>query len=154
MSSMQPFTTMMPSQIDVCVRAAQRTDVSRIVELAAELGYPVNVARVEAVLTASGDRTLFVATQPNDVVGWIALARDVSLLGEGDVWIEGLVVDEPRRGRGVGAQLLAAAHDWARERGCTRVRVRSNVIREEAHRFYEREGYRRFKTQHNFEFRL
>jgi len=145
---------MTPSQTDVGVRVAQHADVPRIVELAAQLGYTLNAAHAQAVLAATAERELLVATERNDVVGWIALSRDASLLGEADVWIEGLVVDQVHRGHGIGAKLLQAAHTWARERNCMRIRVRSNVIREGAHRFYEREGYRRFKTQHNFEFRL
>jgi hypothetical protein len=35
----------------------------------------------------------------------------------------------------------------AAERGYRKLRVRSNVVREDAHRFYEREGFRRTKTQ-------
>ena len=37
--------------------------------------------------------------------------------------------------------------DWARAQGFASMRVRSNVIRERAHRFYEREGYARIKAQ-------
>ncbi len=44
----------------------------------------------------------------------------------------GLVVDEAIRGAGIGAQLLAAAEVWARERGCTEMRVHSNVVRNRA----------------------
>lgn len=61
--------------------------------------------------------------------------------------LAGLVVDESVRGSGVGAALLAAAEDWARAQGFASMRVRSNVIRERAHRFYEREGYARIKAQ-------
>ena len=42
---------------------------------------------------------------------------------------------------------VAAAEAWARERGCLAVRVRSNVVRERAHAFYRREGFREIKTQ-------
>jgi len=40
-----------------------------------------------------------------------------------------------------------AAEQWARVHGFALMRVRSNVVRERAHRFYEREGYARVKTQ-------
>lgn len=46
---------------------------------------------------------------------------------------------------GVGATLLAAAEAWAAARGHDTLRVRSNVIRVDAHRFYERLGYERVK---------
>ena len=57
--------------------------------------------------------------------------------------------DVPRSG-GVGKDLLEAAERWAREHGCRTMTVRSRITRERAHRFYEREGYRRVKTSHVF----
>jgi GNAT superfamily N-acetyltransferase len=68
--------------------------------------------------------------------------------------IAGLVVDEDHRGRGIGPALLRAAEGWAREHGCSVVRVRSNVVRERAHGFYRREGFGEIKTQRVFEKRL
>jgi len=41
--------------------------------------------------------------------------------------------------------LLAAAEDWARKHGCKEMSVRSNVIRERAHKFYERNAYEHYK---------
>jgi GNAT superfamily N-acetyltransferase len=61
--------------------------------------------------------------------------------------LAGLVVGDSARSRGIGALLLRAAEDWARNRGFARLRVRSNVVRERAHRFYLREGYIERKRQ-------
>jgi GNAT superfamily N-acetyltransferase len=65
--------------------------------------------------------------------------------------IAGLVVDETARGGGIGRRLLEAAEQWARSHGCRAIRVRSNVVREGAHAFYVREGFREIKTQKVFE---
>lgn len=62
-----------------------------------------------------------------------------------------LSVDENNRSNGIGAALLRTAEEWAREQGARRVRVRSNVIRKDAHRFYEREEYAPVKDQRVFE---
>jgi hypothetical protein len=35
---------------------------------------------------------------------------------------------------------LAAAKNWARERGASHLKLDSKLAREDAHRFYEREG--------------
>ena len=59
----------------------------------------------------------------------------------------GVCTESPSTSTGVGAALLAVAEDWARAQGFSTMRLRSNVIRERAHRFYEREGYRRIKSQ-------
>lgn len=65
--------------------------------------------------------------------------------------ILGLVVASGSRNEGVGTNLLSAAEGWAFGHGAAAVAVRSNVIRDRAHRFYERNGYRRVKSQHIFE---
>jgi hypothetical protein len=45
---------------------------------------------------------------------------------------------------------MSAAEAWARDHRYRSVRVRSRIARAEAHRFYERLGYSRIKTQHSF----
>jgi GNAT superfamily N-acetyltransferase len=60
--------------------------------------------------------------------------------------IGGLVVDEFLRGRGIGGRLMAAAEEWSRHRGFSALRLRSNVIRDEAHAFYRRQGFGSSKT--------
>jgi len=64
--------------------------------------------------------------------------------------VNGLIVAEGQRSAGAGAKLLDAAEEWARRHGCQGMNVRSNVIRERAHKFYERQGYEHYKTQKAF----
>ena len=66
------------------------------------------------------------------------------------VEIVGLVVDEQARRTGTGRRLVAAAEDWARARGMPELFLRSNVLRTEAHPFYEQLGFLRTKTQHAY----
>jgi len=84
------------------------------------------------------------------VVGWVHVS--VSHLLESDVRAEvnGLIVADGQRSAGAGAKLLEAAEAWARRRGCRGMNVRSNVIRERAHKFYERQGYEHYKSQKAF----
>lgn len=42
---------------------------------------------------------------------------------------------------------MERAERWAREQGCWAIYLRSNVVREGAHAFYERLGYERVKMQ-------
>ena len=51
------------------------------------------------------------------------------------------VTDERLRSRGYGRQLLTWLKDEARAHGCTQLQLISNVRREDAHRFYYREGF-------------
>ena len=50
------------------------------------------------------------------------------------------IVDEPHRGKGIGAALLEEAQRVAKEMGCMQLEVTSNRTRTEAHGFYESQG--------------
>ena len=57
----------------------------------------------------------------------------------------------PRAGRRAwGKVCWRVPEQWARERGIRTIGLRSNVIRERAHAFYEREGYTVLKKQKAF----
>jgi GNAT superfamily N-acetyltransferase len=55
-------------------------------------------------------------------------------------WLQDLVVSKSRRSEGTGAKLIAAAAEWARERGCTHLELASGAGRIDAHRFYLSQG--------------
>jgi len=58
-------------------------------------------------------------------------------------YIAEIAVAEADRRRGVGAALLRAAEDWARDRGCSYAVLDYNVRNDDARRFYrDRMGYR------------
>ena len=138
------------------IRKARRGDAERIAQLTGELGYPASAAQIAVrlrQLTPVSKHAVFVAESPEagtGVVGWVHVS--VSHLLESDVRAEvnGLIVAEGQRSEGAGAKLLEAAESWARHRGCRGMNVRSNVIRERAHKFYERQGYEHYKTQKAF----
>lgn len=132
------------------VREALAGDAQRIAALALQLGYEVPVAHVESFLAGeSGDRAIFVAVVPRaGVVGWASVAQRSTLLSSGRADLEGLVVEDEYRANGIGEMLLDAAQAWASRRGCTALRLLSNVTRERAHRFYRRLGYEVLKTEH------
>jgi len=55
--------------------------------------------------------------------------------------IESVHVRSDMRSRGIGAQMLLAAEELARDRGCYRIQLTSRNVREDAHRFYLAHGY-------------
>jgi GNAT superfamily N-acetyltransferase len=134
------------------IRAATPDDARALVPLFEQLGYPTPEPVIAARLQAQDERTIvLVAVRGGMAAGFVAVAiQDDILVGE-RATVLGLVVDERERGGGIGAELLRAAEHWAFERGATMIVVRTNVIRERAHRFYVREGYRLHKTQRIFE---
>jgi GNAT superfamily N-acetyltransferase len=131
-------------------RRARPEDAARLAALSAELGYPMTPDEAAQRLSEIGghaDHALLVADRDGRVAGWIQVSLPRIFETPRRAEIAGLVVDSAARGRGIGRQLVAAAEAWARERGCLAVRVRSNVVRERAHAFYRREGFREIKTQ-------
>lgn len=96
------------------------------------------------------DHAVFVAEVEEEVVGWLHVQGRELLESDRFAEITGLVVDQLHRGKGLGKSLLRAAEAWAREHGFKTMRVRSNVIRVDTHRFYEGAGYRVIETQKAF----
>ena len=139
----------MSSELSVDVRAILPADAEAAADLCGELGYPVDVTtmrrRIEQ-LTTSVDHGAFVACQNGRVVGWIHVSAVHHMQSDARAEIGGLVVAAHARSAGIGAQLVARAEQWARDAGFTSVVVRSQIMREAAHRFYLREGYARTKT--------
>jgi GNAT superfamily N-acetyltransferase len=125
-----------------------------VAELSDQLGYPTTAAEIRKRmrrLKPASQNALFVAESPDaGVVGWthVSITHLVEVGTRAE--LNGLIVCEGQRSLGAGARLLEAAEDWARKRGCPSMSVRSNVIRERAHKFYERQGYEHYKTQKAF----
>lgn len=136
------------------LRPMRREDAAEVAVLAGQLGYPATteeVARRFDLLSGRPDLVALVAEDGEGrLLGWIEAHAEPLLESDPIPVIGGLVVRDGARGLGVGKVLLAAVEAWAEEHGFPGIRVRSNVVRERAHRFYERAGYARTKTQHNF----
>ncbi len=136
------------------IRAAQASDHARMAELAGQLRYPSTpeeIARRLQGIEGSADAAVFVAElETGEIAGWIAVFVYRTVEADARAEVSGLVVDERFRSQRVGERLLARAEEWAREKGCQAIGLRSNVIRERAHAFYERHGYTHVKTQKAF----
>lgn len=132
------------------IRPARPDDVEGIAMLMIQLGYEVPIGEISERLRRQEERrTVFVAARGRDVVGWVAVCTDEPFVEGFGGHLEGLVVDDAVRSRGIGAQLIEAAEAWARSRGCSEMRVQSNVVRARAHAFYKRHGYATIKSQYN-----
>jgi len=133
------------------IRNAQFSDSKDIAVLLAQLGYPSSVEEVNnrlRYLENQVDHATFVAAVDSGVVGWVHVCVRYHLTENPFAEISGLVVDEKLRSTGIGFLLLESAEKWAVDHQCNHIWVRSNILRERAHGFYEKHGYRRLKTQH------
>jgi GNAT superfamily N-acetyltransferase len=146
-----------PSQtnsIAVSIRRLSVDDAEAAAELSSQLGYPSSPGdfreRIEE-LSRTTDRIAFAAVVDGQIVGWIDAAMERHLQYAASAVIGGLVVREDMRGLGVGRRLCLEVEEWARSKSVPVVRVRSQIKREDAHRFYLRDGYRQVKTSLVFE---
>jgi len=138
---------------NVNIRTATAKDVAALASLACELGYPTTADEMSvrlAPLLNDADHAILMSVD-DDVLGWIHVCVVPSLETTPFAEIRGLVVTAAHRSRGIGARLVEAAEAWARDRALPRIRVRSNILRERTHAFYERLGYETTKAQKVFD---
>jgi uncharacterized protein YbbK (DUF523 family)/GNAT superfamily N-acetyltransferase len=141
----------------ILIRRARLEDCQELARLAAELGYPCGEeevrGRIEKYLV-SEDRTVIVAELGRALVGWTSVEAIEHFYLEPFAELSGFVVDERLRGRGIGALIMAEAELWAASRGLKLIRLKTNVVRLGAHRFYEALGFERTKEQYTYAKRL
>lgn len=135
------------------IRSARAEDADVIAFLLQQLGYERSGADVARHLGALGPAAAVLVAAPAEgrVRGCIQVIVDHRLAEGRRGEITGLVVDAAARGQGTGARLVQAAGAWLASRGIQGLRVRCNVRRNRAHRFYESLGFRLTKTQNVFD---
>lgn len=107
----------------VVVRLARAEDRDLVWPLARELAtsYVVEPEAYAATFTAllsAPDALLLVAEDDQRVVGYLLGYRHRTFHANAPVlWVEEVMVDPGRRGRGVGRALMHAAESWGREVG-------------------------------------
>jgi ribosomal protein S18 acetylase RimI-like enzyme len=134
------------------------SDIAAIGRLIDALGYPLDgnpvadrLSRMQAMSMAIPS-SLLLARLPgtDEIVGFLHIVVPALIEIDPSAEIWGLVVSEGHRGRRIGQRLVEAAEAWARERDVTAIRLRTNELRTEAHRFYERLGFEHVKTSRTY----
>ena len=132
------------------IREALFQDADVLTSLTAQLGYPCTKEEILERLIPYQNKShgeVLVAVLDGTVVGWISLNIVRYFYVEPFIEVSGFIVEEKEREKGIGKRLLGEAEVWTKEQGCRRIRIRTNVIRIEAHRFYENNGYKKIKEQ-------
>jgi GNAT superfamily N-acetyltransferase len=134
--------------MEVRLRNARLDDAAALADLLTQLGYPSQPEQVVARLTAllPADQGLLVAEVNGAVVGMVHVNRWANLVVDDTAEIVAFIVGDLWRSQGIGHALLEAAEDWARQRGCSTLQVRTNIVRQRAHEFYFQNGFRQVKT--------
>lgn len=137
------------------IREARSSDVAALVAIFAadELGGHGDTTAPEIFgkylraferIASSPDQTLYVAECDGQVVGTFQTMVLTSLIGRGSssMIIEAVQTRGDMRGQGIGAQMIEFAIAEAKRRGLRLVQLTSNASRTDAHRFYERLGFK------------
>jgi len=141
--------------LDCTIRRARTEDLPDIVrmlrddalrEKSEDLGPPLPQEYLDAFASMDRDENnrLMVAEVEGRVAGTFQLTIIQHLMYRGGriAQIEAVRVDRPLRGHGIGERMMLWAIDDARARGCARVQLTTNKERTDAHRFYERLGFK------------
>ena len=137
------------------IRPIEPGDAAAAATLSGQLGYPATTEEVrERIATLPSTQAVFVAVIDGEVVGWIDIALTFHLQTPPFALIGGLVVKDGVRGLRIGKRLCDEAEAWSKAQGVSLIRVTSRTTRDDAHRFYLREGYTDVKTSRVFEKRL
>jgi GNAT superfamily N-acetyltransferase len=146
-----------PLPAGLTIREATRGDVEAVIGLVMAgdiLGLGVDTLDPAAracylaafeQISASSHESLYVAELGGRVVGTfqISLSRTLAHRGRTRATIETVHVSPDMRGNGVGEAMMRAALALAKEQGAGLVQLTSNKKRVDAHRFYERIGFKK-----------
>jgi GNAT superfamily N-acetyltransferase len=137
----------------ITVRDAEHPDVNQLLELYRELAEgdparaPGDAAAARSALSpilSDGNHHMCVATANGRVVGAAELIVVANLTHHCQPWavIENVIVEQSARGNGTGTQLLEHLLTIACEHRCYKVQLHSGKQRSDAHRVYQRLGFR------------
>lgn len=135
------------------IRKANATELPRILELYQELAGiygnsdTLDIRSYQELwrqILHDDRQYLLVADIDGEIAGTLNLTVLPNLGHGGQPWaaIDNVAVAANRRSQGIGAQLVAEAGRIAKERGCYKIVLSSNMARERAHDFYRRLGWK------------
>ena len=129
------------------IREAISQDVSELALLMGQLGYPTSIeemqVRMDNIQLNSNYHTLVVEFE-GSIVGMAGVSIGYFYELDGSyARILAFVVDSNYRKKGIGANLIHKAEEWARKQGATSIVLNSGTRPERfaAHQFYKNVGY-------------
>lgn len=140
---------------EIIFRFARRADLPSIVRMLADDELGSQRERVESPLSESyysafeqinsdPNHELIVAEKNGEVIGTLHLMflPSVSFQGGLRAQIESVRVDKRFQSQGIGSQMMKWAMERARQRGAHVLQLTTHKTRVDAHRFYERLGFK------------
>ena len=135
------------------IRPIEADDIPALADLLEQLGYIISLKELTErvhLISSGRESTLLVVANNKSIVGCVQVMIDRRLAEGSYGEVVSLVVDEAKRGQGIGKQLVEGAEAWVISKGYNRMRVRSNAMRDKAHRFFETLGFAEIKSQKIF----
>jgi GNAT superfamily N-acetyltransferase len=131
------------------IRLAKEEDIEGILPLLSQIyrvkNLPQNASLTLQEQISSSTSDVFVAQDDNKIIG----AGTIFYLKNGGhenpfAYLEGIVVDDEFRGKGIGTALSKFAIDLARKKNCYKIIFTSGPDREKIHKFYENLGFKKW----------
>lgn len=133
-------------------------DAATVNLLSSQLGYDLSIGETTkqmATILSRPKHVAFVSTDVNkEIIGWIHAFHSLYIESLPFVEIGGLVVDEKHRGKGIGKALISEIKDWCVEQNILTIRLRTQVKRLDAHKFYTALNFTEVKEQKVFQLKL
>ncbi len=142
--------------MDLIIRQATLDDVENILHIYAEAldnGKVISVEKAQEIFLKQQqypDYQVFVAIHEQQIVGTFALLimENMAHNGTPSAVVEDVGILPMLQGKGIGKMMMESALNYAKEKGCYKMSLSSNLKREKAHQFYESLGFKK----HGFSF--
>jgi len=136
---------------ELIVREAEQSDAKIIADLSIQLDHELSQAEAKKHIqniSKVKDQEIFVVEDTGfKVLGFVNVTAHYEMLSGVQARLGGLVIDKNARGIGLGRTLMQTAEKWAKQKGSKTMKVNSNVVRTDSHKFYEKMGYKKYKHQ-------
>ncbi len=138
------------------IRQAKLEDAQPLSTLLKQLGYTPDLAKLEQALIKNNgaeSSDIYVYELSEQIVGFVSIIQFFYFpTMENIMRITAICVSEHHRNFGTGGELLSFVEKLALSHGILSVEVTCSMYREQAHKFYHKNGY--FKHSYKFVKRL
>lgn len=142
--------------MNITNRIATEQDVESILAIYLNSNLDKNILNIEAAqsifkkIAQYPDYKIYIVEADSQPIGTFALLimDNLGHLGTPSAVVEDVAVIAEYQGKGIGKKMMEFAMQIAKEKGCYKLTLSSNLRREAAHAFYESLGF----TKHGYSF--
>lgn len=125
--------------------------LQQLIELFYSAGVDISLKEIHSRLDKlPREDRLILAVDGENLYGYAHLHIAHDLVNAETAVVVSVLVREDHRRQGIGSRLVSAAETWARQSGRSRLLLRTDVIRTDAHAFFVAQGYEGSSTKLEF----